>query len=552
MYVSKWTKNGWKKFQVPTEERKVYKNRIFHTHEDFNMSNMRISPELKMLQRVQEQIQIGIPFQALDELPTSLQYLIRSPYEWHINKTGNKLFRIVDPITQVVEFDEYGTDIYDRDDEFDNQPSIGELYFEERIESLMSLKDLEEGKTFNNSFIPQLSEEQEEKIEEIKDRYAILIHEATNKEEKNKLQKWLEQEIDEIITPELTNRIDSSFCGYGYSAPQRKYTFIHTEQQSDISDAAQQRERFFYSKFAEIASCSSMQELHGPLTIGEDGKRCRVGGYYASIKGMYEHDRDLGRKWSIHNKLDAKGNIITLSAYNKQRKELIEKLRNNNTDEETIRKTLWSEFDKRKGVKESTYSMDGELLKASKSWKDSRWIKQRTQALTDLFMTKAQWNAIYKIMTLVKYRIKLNTSKCETQDKAIKILKLGFERIRTLSDLNRYRHWAEKRHFIYNGNKNTYEFKKSLVDCLSINNEHRWWTKVIHTKKKLTKQLVKAKYLNDNVITECKSDLNCKTKSCLHPNCNATSTGPVMIASFKNRKDCLFIKCENCKRKIWL
>jgi len=578
MHVCKWTKHGWKKVVVSKEEQEKYLPRIIHNDIRQDYDNKNTPTEIKQLQTIQEEINYGSPFTAIDDLPPSLQYIIQSPDEWHIG--NGKLFRIIDPVTQALVYNEFGNDIEDEDyDPLQDRPSVGAIYLEQNEPSqTISLDDWEwesNGYTSNAPIVPQLSEEMEKIIEKTKSMYVELIDNATTEKEVEKLQKEMEQIVNSIIKPELTTRLDSTYCGYQYSMPGRKYDFIHMSQQSDIQEAAEYRNEFFFDKFSEISSCSSMDELHGPLTVVEEinpetkekiYKKQRSGGYYATIRGMYIHDKALSDEWSIEDKVDDKGNVVQESAFNKQRKEHIRKLRDKNKDEETIRKSVWAWFDRRKGKVEAEY-YDGNLEKTSNSWKDSIWFQKRTKALSSLFMTKAQWNAIFTMMDIIKYRIKLNHSHCEIQDKAIKLLVKGFERINTLDDLNRYRYWAEKRKFIYKeertvGTKqtrsvlvnkyNTYQFNKSLLDCLSIVNEHRWWANLMKKKKHLIKQIQAAKYMNDNVISEHPTSLEEVAVSCLHPKCNCTGVGVPILAKIRDAKDHMFVRCEGCNRRIWL
>ena len=168
--------------------------------------------------------------------------------------------------------------------------------------------------------------------------------------------------VTELFDRGWTHSIDLAKIELGQrqaDIAERKVTV--EERGLDLAEAAQQRETFFFTLMAEATSCKTMEELHGPVITetytdpwsGEPKtKRGRPGGFAGYIRGMYQHDRDLAREWSIGGED---------SAFDRQRTEFIKKLREEGKDEETVRKSTFAWFDRVAGATKAEYKY-GKLI----------------------------------------------------------------------------------------------------------------------------------------------------------------------------------------------
>jgi len=616
--IHSWSKQGWKA-KTATEEQRTQMTVVRHRapYRSNELTGFYSKgKDLDLLDEVQAQIQIGLASDAMDALPDPLRQMLQAPDVWHI--ANGKIMKIVDPITQAQD-GEWGADSNEADidvlgegrsairmlledtqviqadaSEEDYQDAMGELLETNNGEIIPSSpmvrvnmavqfigdngEDDSEGDYDGDDVVtqfqeptpvvPHISDEIADQIKAIRDEYIDKIENASTDAEREILLLTMDQKIDQVASRELCNKLDSPYCGYKYSPPRRKHEFIVTGQESHLTEAAQEREKFFYTLLAEASSCKSMEAMHGPIVEetyidklnGEEKvKRGRPGGFAGHVRGMYQHDRDLAREWSITG---------DDSAFEKQRTELIRKLREEGKDEETVRRSVFAWFDRIAGVIPAEYK-DGKLTKEGKKWKDSIWRQKRTDALKDLFLTKAQWNGVYKMMGLQKERIKLNVNTNDNERKAIAILQKYFERITNLQDLKAYRQWAEKRKFIYkteektwtddNGRErtktvrkwNTYDFNMSMVDYLSTNNAARWWKGLMKKEHYLQDRISLFNKLDDNIITAQDTELDEVSVSCPYPKCEGMAINKPKFAELKDGKGHLFVECE-CGRNVWL
>lgn len=615
MRVHVWTKHGWKTQPVNEEKKRqltAVRSRIPYQQPEFD--KFVTSKDLDLLDDVQRQIQVGLASDEMDALPNSLRQMIQASDVWHIS--NNKIFRIVDPITQAMD-GEWGADNSEADIDVMSEgssirvlledsgiiPSIEEEYCDVMGELLetdngeligaspmvrvdMSVQyvgdDDEEDITgdydsddyvtqFRNPIpvVPHLTDEAVDNICHIRNEYIEQIMNADTDEEKEFLLASMDQKIDQVAGRELCVKLDSPLCGYKYTPPRRKHQFIITGQESHLTEAARQREKFFYDILSEATSCKSMEALYGPIVTethvdpltGElVTKNGRPGGFCGRIRSMYQHDRDLAREWSMGGED---------SVFDRQRTEFLRRLRAENKDEETTRKSVFVWFDRIAGESTPVYR-NGKLIKEGQKWKDSIWRQKRTEALKDLFMTKAQWNAVYKMINIQKERIKLNTETNENERKAIALLTKHFERITNLQDLRAYRIWAEKREFIWKaeyetyinkkGEKvegkmlrkwNSYDFNRSLVEFLSTTNAARWWKSVVRKERYLHSRIAMFHKLNDNIISIEDTDMSEVSVACPYPKCEGMTIGVPKFAELQDGKGHLFVECD-CGKKVWL
>ncbi len=611
--VRSWSKDGWKTKEASPKQKKamtVHRSRAPYQPTEFENSGA-ITCDVDLLNSVQSEIQTGLASDKMDELPNSFKQLLYSPDVWHV--ANNKIMRVVDPITQAkdggwgadnseADLDVLGEGrsairmlledcqiVGGEDTTEDYQDLMGELLETGNGELIpnspmvrvdMAVQHVGEDEEEHDSdgyvtefqeptpIVPHISEDVREQILTIRDEYVGKIAETNSDEEREVLVLTMDQLIDQVASRELCNRLDSPYCGYKYSQPRRKHELILTGKTSPLTEAARKREEFFYTLLAEASSCKSMEALHGGVveeiytdteTGEEKVRRGRPGGFAGKIRGMYQHDKDLAREWSLAG---------DESAFSTQRTVLLKRLRAEGKDEETIRKSVFAWFDREAGEVPAVYK-DGQLIQESKKWKDSIWRQKRTNALKDLFLTKAQWNAIYKMVNLQKERIKLNTKTNEDERKAISILQKHFERVTNLQDLNAYRRWAEKREFVYrteyttykdqNGAErkrfsrkwNTYDFKPCMLDYLSTTNAARWWKAIMKKQRHLQNRIALFNKLNEGILSVEETGLSEVSVACKSPKCQQMAIGCPQFANLESNKGHLFVECE-CGHKNWL
>ena len=614
--VYSWSKHGWAAKEATPEKKKQLTSvrcRMPYVPEEFNDTRPK-APDLALLSEATNQIQIGTADDAMDNLPNYLKQMLRAPDVWHI--ANGKIMRIVDPITQAKD-GEWGADNTEGDIEVldDNRSAIRMLLEDCHVvkadDSTEEYQDImgqlletnngeiipsspmvranigvqfvgEEDETADDNYdtddtyvtqfveptpiVPQISDSVLEQIQSVRDEYLGLLADVKDEKEQEVLMLTMEQKIDSIASRELCNKLDSPYCGYKYSPPRRKHEFIISGQESHLTEAAARRVKFFYDLMSEATSCKSTEALHGPIveeiyidewTQEEKVRKGRPGGFMGMIREMYQIDKELACTWSMNG---------PESEFNVQRQEFIRALREKGKDEETVRKSTWAWFDRVQGTVPAVYK-DGRLVQESKKWKDSIWRQKRTEAMKDLYLTKAQWNAIYKMVGIQKERIKLNYHTDENERKAIDILQKHFKRIETLKDLSAYRKWAKKREFIYKSEYktyidedgkerkqlvskwNTYDFKRSVVDYLSTKNANRWWKGLLRKKKYLENKLALFNKLDESIKSVEDTGIEASLV-CPYSNCDNMAVGNLIFAKLEDDKGHLFVECE-CGKKVW-
>lgn len=632
-----WINAGWKKVPIEKEDQKFHKAKPTIIN-DIVYSFPRT--EMDMFQNIQNEIQFGLADVAKDNLSIPMRQLFESTDDWHITK-ANKLFKIVDPITQAKD-GEWGNEASDADiDILEDQPTVARIYLEQSgiISSLASNRQItdlcgsicaeetidkeiqelglgsrvdcdtsrlsvmpgeitfgdeevnedfelfeeaaeEEVVSFKdprmiNTALPSLPESVLKRIEDLKKELDEILLKAKDEDEKEQLFVIFEHAIDKEINAYLTLPLNSPLCGKGYSPPRRKHEYIDIANISEVSEAATERQKFFYDLFNEAADCSNYYDLFG--------NRISTHGFYGKIRGMNAHDKELSNEWSIEDREDKDGNII-ISALNQARQEYIKEWRTKEKgDEESLRIALWVLYDRTAGDSPAIYE-NGKLITPRKRYKDSFWRQRRTEALQDLFLTKSQWNAIYKILGIIKNRITLNKGSSDFRMKILAKMKEYFVKVQNLSDLTSYVKWAEQRSFIEkqptikkvvieNGQNitkevasglkyKTYDFKPSLIDSISINDEIIWRKAVANKRKFLLQQLFIFNQMAKNIQSIEETDLPEISVACHDHRCDCMVTGKPQFAKIDGNKGHLFIFCgENktkynktlgCSKPIWL
>jgi hypothetical protein len=160
---------------------------------------------------------------------------------------------------------------------------------------------------------------------------------------------------------------------------------------------------------------------------------------------------------------------------------------------------------------------NGKVIKGRKC-KSSLWDRERTKAFNELYLTKEQWNAVYKMKDIILARIKMDKDgHTKDRNKAIEILRKEFKEIETLEDLQDYvknahhRVWSKKiissrsvpkKIKLTNGGTktistlkkvevNSYNFEPSLIDRISIKDEQNWIAAIRKLGRSLSKDKVR-------------------------------------------------------------
>jgi hypothetical protein len=453
--------------------------------------------------------------------------------------------------------------------------------------------------------LPLLPKDIEEEVKRItaqflQQRERLL---ADNSKEKRKktadnletLALTYEQAVDALINPILTLPLNSPFCGRGHIPPKRKYLFIPTPRPSNIVAAAEERVNLFEELFGRASANSSMSDLFGPITKDARktlpsaggqvrnpnyGRPTRSGGFYGEIRGMHSSDKALATAWSIHPTYERKDGEIIESAFTIQRRKFIHEWREQQKgDEESLRIALWAWFDRTAGELKAVYDDKGDLIEKRRIFRDSIWRQKRTEALTELFMTKPQWDAVYTMLSMVKQRIarvpKRNFSGERT--KILKKLRDLFPQIENLRDLNAYMAWAQKRQWNYiirtsqsrtfkdgssdpimiGPHRNTYTFKPSMLDRISTIDEVNWRKSCAKKKKYLQNRYTFGRYLAKQVVTTNLTSLPDLAVACHDPKCDCMAIGSPLEAVFPDGNTAKFIRCEGtkerpCNQPVWL
>lgn len=607
-----WSKNGWIKSNNPGHI--SARNNVFP--DISNIEEIRTGcAEVDMFLKARSKIQIGSCQDAMDNLPISMQYILRDPDTWYISNDG-KLFKAIDPETQAIGDEledrqaEWG---FDSEEEFRNSANytgahkatvqflqeykfLGSNNSEDILGSLDeqnndfilltplprididinkiaigkygsiidSEEEVDEESTWDEEdpiyqnydkagIMPTLSKETERKFLEAKELFELELKRLNTPEEKEAIRYRAELEIDKIIYHELVNGLNSQYNAFGYTPPKIRWKYVwNPGTNTDYSDAAEERITRFYSHFNQITKCYNMDQLFGKLEFTDEGPK-RNGGVYGKLRELFQEDKDLHDKWSIHDIYDNNNQLIKRSSFNTQRQERYKELSDQGKDEGTIRKILWYQFDKKKIIIPAVYK-EGKKIKDKVFISDSWWRQERTDAMMQLNFTSKQKAALWEATQWMKEKFKLEDNK-ELADK----INQAFAEIKTLNTLKIFKDWLYDRKQgykeIYENNilksrKPNYKFSKAIIDRLSIRQTKRIETYLAkreqHIKARNIMFLKLEKLSKDNIgITTDKSEVGAECYFCGR----WVSEIPKQITI--NSKDYLYVPCD-CGKKVWL
>lgn len=447
--------------------------------------------------------------------------------------------------------------------------------------------------------LPEIPEETKAKIRELHRTFTEMVSKAQNEQEYNILTLSYEQALDREVGTQLTTCLNSPYCGHGYSGPRRRHSIIKLPEVQDVTAAAEERVEFFHKLFGEAASCSSFMDLFGPAIIDPiTGQRSNPGGFMGKIRGMYAHDKDLWITWSMNDFIDKKtGKIIYRSAFNLAREGFIREWREEEKgDEESLRIAVWVMFDREQTSIPGIRDNKGNIIQEPKFFKDSIWRQNRTKAMEDAYLTRPQWDAIYKMIDIVKKRIKAEHPDSKTRRDTLEKLAKHFTRITNLHDLKTYMAWAQKRTFLKKYTHDgwskmidgsvarnekgepipklraiqSYEFSPSMIDRVTILDEARWRKSCAKKKRHLVAREILYNSLREQVVssreTNIEASLPCTKQRCASPKeiqmmkenpskqidlIPAMAIGKLKWYEISNGKGLLGLECDQCGQIVW-
>jgi len=504
MKVYSWGRKGWnsqeKEIKSNVRSKIPYKQAEFINDGKSNLSK---------LASISDEVQLGSPLEKIDDLPQALRMVYESPYDFYLTGNG-KLFRVVDPVTQAYAYGDWGADQDEADEDIleDKQNTLRRYLEQSKVieptsstETMFDAMDYiisndlqieNDGQIISNdsvgTILPEISEEKVEAVQKAQVTYKENLSKTDDPKQKELLTLAFEQALDSILNKEMVLNLSSPFTANRYSQPSKRFEILLSEGHSDLTEAKQEREKFFIDLFKELSDCDSAEALYGPVNPIEGG-RCFEDGILYRISKMYYHDKEICTDWSINPILNADGQVEKDSAFNIQARKYLKELRSKDLDEETIRRRMNARFFNTNHTIPAEYDDNGDIISPTIKIKDSWFHRNRARALKNLFLTKAQWAGVYQLIDLVKARAKV-ADVTEDERKAAIELKEKLDTCETLKDLGEYRKLSEKREFIYASNEdgvkfNTYRFTPSLVDRLSKINEQRWWKEVIKKHREL-------------------------------------------------------------------
>jgi hypothetical protein len=571
--VRSWSKNGWKTTEQVDPTYNSPRRRMPYQREEFE-SHQRGTLEFVMA--AQEEISTGRYAEIIDEISQSDRQIYEASDVWYI-KNG-KLARIVDPITQVHEYGEWGSDNSDCDPGSSTKSAVRtfledaglikptanlnflvdesagdssemiDVAFLDNFVFDHEVNEDDEDHTCKQSLVncvPVLSKEIEDQVVALRDECFNRIASLSIQDAQQELQEF-EKKVEKLIHPYL----GMNYCSIGYRAPQMRYTKIYSDTESTQTSAAKEREKFFYDLLSEANDLRSKDDIYGPVL--EDGRRDLSKGFSGRIRGMYMHDKEIRATWSTNDVLDKDGVVVEESPFKRQRKAFIHTCRANGVDEETLRSLLWSWFDRSQRDTNPVFDENGNLKTSGAKYKDSIWKQKRSAAFEELFLTKDQWGCLYKVIEIAKKRITLEVKPDKEQEDAIAKLKEHMASIKTLADLERYKRWAKFRKPItkmINGKKvRSLDFAPSIIDRIAFSKEHKWWIAVVKKEQEMKNTLRAGKLMAmqiKHIVPTNKEEVS------LYCECDCAILQKPSFATIRHGKGKFFVKCE-CGRIIWL
>lgn len=570
--VYSWSKKGWAGREEIDPTYNSPRRRMPYDKVEFDTNR---NGSVEFVLDAQEEIQTGRHMEVIDSLSQADRQIYQAPDAWYFR--NGRLCKIIDPITQVYEYGEWGSDCADADPEVSKKTAV-RTYLEDvgllpptaningflvdethedyseyvdinMLEAFDFAKDVSDDEEVHTSaitsLIPALSPEVEAQVIALREQCYEDIKNLAVDNINSRIAQF-EKDTEKLVAPYL----GMNYLSIGYNAPAVRFVKIFTDTEPDQVSCARERKRLFSDLVAEANDISSKNALYGPLL--EDGTRNFGKGFVGRIAGMYQHDREICKAWSVNDIRDDKGVVIEESVFSKHRKAFIQEARERGLDEETLRATLWNWFDRKQQSFLPEYDEDGVLDSKGANYKDSIWLQKRAEALKDLFLTRAQWNHIYAIISIAKDRFKLQTNPNKEQEEAVAKLKEHIGGIKTLPDLERYKRWASYRRPVsiqVNGKKvPTLEFEKSLLDCISFKKEFMWWRALVKKEKELKnlKRMSRLAYSKALHIVPTQ-----KKEVTIYCNCDSPVIQKPYFAALKHGKGKYFVKCE-CGEIHWL
>lgn len=262
-----------------------------------------------------------------------------------------------------------------------------------------------------------------------------------------------------------------------------------------------------------------------------DPKFANKTGFYAQIKEKNIHDRDIGKEWSEQPQKsydEEIGEWITIpSAFHQKREAAIKTWQEKGFNEKQIERKLWHWFDRKTSKQEAKYdytitcSCGGKFrtrisipefkkiicqnckgnkfteVKSSiaknskgnriktKTIEESVWRQRRSEAFLELYLTKAQWNTIYKQLAIQKRRIFLAENLTQDRQDAYNELRSLFRDCDSIQDLNDFKERAYRQRIESDGTISI----PSLIDRISFGDERRIICAIAKKHKEISKKL---------------------------------------------------------------
>jgi hypothetical protein len=243
---------------------------------------------------------------------------------------GTKVFKKVDPIDQALDGD-WGSDKSDADKELKEE-------WERRLAAEID---------------PEYSDAMDYIIDQPLEEVCIY--------------PYVKEQTDhfKVVSIDFTN-LTGTHVGLGYTPPKDKYKFIGNFAPNRNIIRAIQREDRCRSLVSQIKAAAVLKDLnHIIMAIKED----------------YDHDKEIRQKWSEKSRIKARYSLEM-------------EMREENSDEETIRRRMWKEFDK----------IPGKFVSKGRYFKSygSKWHRNRARAYQELKLTYNQWQEAYKAIEAMK------------------------------------------------------------------------------------------------------------------------------------------------------
>lgn len=455
--VKTWTKDGWK--TKVTEPVVTDNPRPYHEIKD-NNTNQNYGM-YAMLAEINDKIQAGNPSTEVDNLPQNIRRMYEENGPIFLGDYG--VYRKLDESEQADIYQEWG--LYDEDsDDYVNNNNASDLVFAEQ--------------------------------NYIYDRQESILNTAED-DENDILSVMTEAEMSYQVNQSYIENVVKAATSdtEGYRTPKERVDNIEKVYYNTNTISAHEREERFKELFQELCFCKTKKDIWGVPSEELDGTVSFSGGFMEKVREFYNADKDIIKKWSDKAKETAKRDFI--KSFRAKRKELGDC----NYNEERLRKALYMKFDKEQQSHSIKLGVGVEEVKASPG---SQWDIDKTKAYQNLYLTKAQWNALYKMKDILIERIDMDYKNNKNRDSVLQELRNGYVEIKTLEDLRDYVSSAVHRKWKFNKTKikgtytdesgkerkiiksdNAYEFEPSLIDQISIKDEFRWKRGVRQLGKKL-------------------------------------------------------------------